>query len=142
MRNSSFFIYIFTSYRCYSERSEESVFVHFFSTELHFNCLSFKESEANEGVKVGRCSLLKTAVFLLFFIYIIHHFEKIFTFGEIIFLLERCIVKKKTYLCECPAREMVGHIRKRFLLYPDFEIGKFHNGRIETIATLILYICI
>ena len=36
--------------------------------------------------------------------------RKIFTFEEIIFLLERCIVKKKTYLCECPAREMAGHI--------------------------------
>jgi len=54
--------------------------------------------------------LLKTAVFLLFCINMIHHAEKIFTFGEIIFLIERCIVKKKTYLCECLAREMVRHI--------------------------------
>ena len=55
----------------------------------------------------------------------IHHIKKIFTFGEIIFLLERCIVKKKTYLCECPAGEMAGHIRKRFLLYPENEIANF-----------------
>ena len=53
------------------------------------------------------------------------HIRKIFTFGEIIFLLERCIVKKKTYLCECPAGEMAGYIRKRFLLYPNIEIANF-----------------
>ena len=40
------------------------------------------------------------------------YIRKIFTFGEIIFLLERCIVKKKTYLCECPAREMARHIQE------------------------------
>ena len=86
--------------------------------------------------------LLKTAVFLLFYINMIHHAEKIFTFGEIIFLIERCIVKKKTYLCECLAREMVGHIRKRFLLYPKIRNRQFQTRRVETIATLILYICI
>jgi hypothetical protein len=49
------------------------------------------------------------------------------TFEEIIFLLERCIVKKKTYLCECPAREMVGNIRKRFLLYPKYRNRQFQQ---------------
>ena len=32
--------------------------------------------------------------------------------------------------------------RKRFLLYHSIEIGKFQNGRIETMSTLILRICI
>lgn len=32
---------------------DSSVSLHFFSTELHFNCLSFNESEANEGLKVS-----------------------------------------------------------------------------------------
>ena len=69
--------------------------------------------------------LLKTTVFLLFCIYIFRYVDKIFTFEEIIFLLERCIVKKKTYLCECPAGEMARHIRKRFLLYPENKIANF-----------------
>ena len=51
MRMFDFHLY-FTSNKYYSERSEESVFDHFFSTELHFNCLSFKESESNEALKV------------------------------------------------------------------------------------------
>ena len=28
---------------------------------------------------------------------------------------------------QCPAGEMAGHIRKRFLLYPDFEIANFQQ---------------
>ena len=55
-------------------------------------------------------TLLKTMAFLLFCVYIFRYVDKIFTFGEIIFLLERCIVKKKTYLCECLVGEIAKHI--------------------------------
>ena len=69
--------------------------------------------------------------------------NKIFTFEEIIFLLERCIVKKKTYLCECSTGEMVGHIRKRFLLYPNIEIANFKqrdrdNGNAHSVYMYIM----
>ena len=71
-------------------------------------------------------TLLKTTVFLLFCIYIFRYVDKIFTFEEIIFLLERCIVKKKTYLCRVQLEKWLD-IRKRFLLYPDFEIANFQQ---------------
>ena len=78
--------------------------------------------------KLGRCEtcegFFRTFLFKIF-IDTPCYIRKIFTFEEIIFLLERCIVKKKTYLCECLAGEMAGHIRKRFLLYPDIEIANF-----------------
>ena len=39
--------------------------------------------------------------------------RKIFTFEEIIFLTERCIVKKKTYLCPVEPEKWLG-IKKAF----------------------------
>ena len=53
---------------------------------LIFNGLQHLCDECNEIKKV------------IFFIIIIYYIRKIFTFEEIIFLLERCIVKKKTYI--------------------------------------------
>ena len=35
---------------------------------------------------------------------------------------------KRKRILQCPAGEMAGHIRKRFLLYPDFEIANFQQG--------------
>ena len=104
------FIYIVHLHPCQPEPHKESTYTRFFSTKLHFNCLLFNESEANEEMKQVFCQPLKNGVSRDFSIYIICNIDKIFTFGEIIFLLERCIVKKKTYLCVCSAREMVGHI--------------------------------
>ena len=62
---------------------------------------------------------------VIFFLIIVDYIRKIFTFEEIIFLLERCIVKKENVYLQCPAGEMAGHIRKRFLLYPCIEIANF-----------------
>ena len=54
--------------------------------------------------------------------------KKIFTFEEIIFSLERCIVKKETYLCIVQPEKWLGiHVRKRFLLYPNTEIANFQQ---------------
>ena len=50
--------------------------------------------------------------------------------------------KKENVYLQCPAGEIAGHIRKRFLLYPKIRNRQFQTRRIETIATLILYICI
>ena len=54
---------------------------------LIFNGLQHLCDECNRISKVN------------FFLIIAHYIRKIFTFEEIIFLLERCIVKKKTYIC-------------------------------------------
>ena len=51
--------------------------------------------------------------------------RKIFTFGEIIFLTERCIVKKKTYLCLVRPEKWPDVLESVFLLYPDTEIANF-----------------
>ena len=48
-----------------------------------------------------------------------------FSLEERIFSLERCIVKKKTYLCHVWLEKWLDIIRKRFLLYPDTEIANF-----------------
>ena len=68
----------------------------------HSNRLFFRYYAASDRVKWGGCHTLKKPVFIFFFdIFFknIHYIQKIFTFEEIIFSLERCIVKKKTYLC-------------------------------------------
>ena len=45
------FIYIFHLHPCHPEPREGSIYTRFFSTKLHFNCLLFNESEANEEMK-------------------------------------------------------------------------------------------
>ena len=111
-------IYIFTSYKCHSERSEESVFNHFFSAELHFNWLFFKESESNEGLKVGWCSISKNGVLILFRIYIF------FSNYNSIALLnnnnQRCFGiqnKGKQNLSSCQPKEMGSIKRKQINLF-------------------------
>ena len=54
---------------------------------LILNGLRYSCNECNE---IGKVNL---------FFNISYYIRKIFTFEEIIFLLERCIVKKKTYIC-------------------------------------------
>ena len=88
--------------------------------------------------------LLKTAVFIFFFdIFFknIHYIQKIFTFEEIIFSLERCIVKKKTYLCIVRLEKWLDD-KKAFFALSWNRNRQFQSKGIETIATLILYICI
>ena len=55
-------------------------------------------------------------VFPLFCIYMICNANKIFTFGEIIFLIERCIVKKKTYLCRVQSEKWLDDKKAFFAL--------------------------
>jgi len=54
------FIYIFHLHPCHPEPREGSIYTRFFSTELHFNCLLFNESAANEEVTQVFCQPLKT----------------------------------------------------------------------------------
>ena len=55
----------------------------------------------------------KIYFFLLYFHCFISHINKIFTFEEIIFLLERCIVKRKTYLCSVQLEKWLD-VKKAF----------------------------
>ena len=43
-------------------------------------------------------------------------FNKIFTFEEIIFSVERCIVKKKTYLCRVRPEKWLDYKKAFFAL--------------------------
>ena len=43
-------------------------------------------------------------------------FNKIFTFEEIIFLVERCIVEKKTYLCRVRPEKWLDYKKAFFAL--------------------------
>jgi hypothetical protein len=76
-----------------------------------------------------------------FFLIIAHYIRKIFTFEEIIFLLERCIVKKKTYLCSVWLEKWPDD-KKAFFALSWYWNRQFLTDGIETIATLILYLCI
>ena len=104
----------FPTHPCHPEPREGSIYTRFFSTELHSNRLKIKSSDANEEVKQVFCQPLGNGVSRDFSIYIICNIDKIFTFGEIIFLIERCIVKKKTYLCSVRLEKWPDTYKKAF----------------------------